>query len=53
MLGHNTGGKRGLKKNLGKDDLEIDLSRRFKYESADTKNDIYPMMYHLQRKEYS
>ena len=41
------------KKNINLDDLEIDKSKRFKYEGPKTSSDIYPLMYHLQRKEHS
>ena len=51
MLGTTKAVKR--KKNVGLDSLEIDLSKRFKYEGPKTQQDIYPLMYHLQRKEYS
>ena len=51
MLGTTKAVKR--KKNVDLSDLDIDMSKRFKYEGPKTQQDIYPMMYHLQRKEYN
>ena len=42
-----------VKKNLAMKDLDIDYSKRFKYQQPDANSEIYPLMYHLQRKEHN